>query len=784
MLALLAALSVFAAGAASAGATEHGAAVAWGENYHGGLGQFYRNTQEEQALTAGALSNIVSTSAAGSVTLVQLSSGELDSWGQNAHGQLGNNGFKANWERGESHETVSELSEGTTVPLKNVTGFAAADEHGIARIGSGLSSSVVTWGNNQYATLGNGKGTFENARTPRTVSGISNVKSVAAGGGSAYVVLETGKVEAWGENTGGQLAAEGWPAWCKKNSECVEHERAAHKAEDEEEPAGKEHAYEEKSEYLCNTETGPEICDKKPHYVVNEAGAPIEHVVQVVAGATSAYALLESGEVLSWGENRLGQLGRWKLKVGDHTGFDPAAKVTLSGGEALQGVVELAAGYDHVLARLENGHVVGWGDNTRAELGAVSGEAEICLKSSELKCIETPKAVAGLQPEEVSPGSVEALAAGTKFTLALISHKVYAFGRNGEGELGDGEFLGPELCTTEHENEKYSKKAEKDEKSAKTKEEAHPAEKEAIEKQLANQLASLKKQEEIADACDKTPATVKAYGGGIVEHARAISATSSHSIALLQEGVEPHAPPVSVTSETLPGEPPLPALNFKWQPKYIHRINFRVFERPGENEAEGEAGGGEECLEEETETCEAEGGLGGSGAPVNTTLPLIKHLPGSLAEGESMSEIIVGQSLITSEGLWTGKEKITFSIQWERCAGTCTAISGATKQEYSPVSADLEHTLRVTVTATNSVAPEGVKATSAQTEVVKSTPGKSNSDSITLSEAQEAEPGFLLDEFKEKPTEAGTPLSEVPYEVKLTTSTATGAKNLTTALTP
>ena len=65
----------------------------------------------------------------------------------------------------------------------------------------------------------------------------------------------------------------------------------------------------------------------------------------------------------------------------------------------------------------------------------------------------------------------------------------------------------------------------------------------------------------------------------------------------------------------------------------------------------------------------------------------------------------VGQTLTASPGTWTGRQPITFSIQWRRCnsvGGSCATISGAGGTTYVLTEADLGHTLRVVVTARNS----------------------------------------------------------------------------------
>lgn len=63
-----------------------------------------------------------------------------------------------------------------------------------------------------------------------------------------------------------------------------------------------------------------------------------------------------------------------------------------------------------------------------------------------------------------------------------------------------------------------------------------------------------------------------------------------------------------------------------------------------------------------------------------------------------------GQTLSASTGTWTSAVPISYSYQWKRCdlfGAECATISGATASTYVPVSADVEHTLIVQVTATN-----------------------------------------------------------------------------------
>src|SRR5438132_12664331 len=77
--------------------------------------------------------------------------------------------------------------------------------------------------------------------------------------------------------------------------------------------------------------------------------------------------------------------------------------------------------------------------------------------------------------------------------------------------------------------------------------------------------------------------------------------------------------------------------------------------------------------------------------PANTSLPSIS---GSAKDG----------SLLTaSHGSWTNSPT-SYAYAWQRCdnsGGSCTAIGGATSQQYTLTSSDVNNRIRVQVTATN-----------------------------------------------------------------------------------
>jgi hypothetical protein len=113
-------------------------------------------------------------------------------------------------------------------------------------------------------------------------------------------------------------------------------------------------------------------------------------------------------------------------------------------------------------------------------------------------------------------------------------------------------------------------------------------------------------------------------------------------------------------------------------------------------------------------------------APSNTSLPSIS---GSARDGSILRAF---------HGTWTGNPT-SFTYQWVRCdtaGGSCTPIAGANSERYTIATADVDHRLRVTVTASN--ADGSGNATSRATEVVRATgAAPKNTSAPTISGTQQ-----------------------------------------------
>jgi hypothetical protein len=101
-------------------------------------------------------------------------------------------------------------------------------------------------------------------------------------------------------------------------------------------------------------------------------------------------------------------------------------------------------------------------------------------------------------------------------------------------------------------------------------------------------------------------------------------------------------------------------------------------------------------------------------APKNTTEPSITYV----------YPIKVGTVLTGNNGTWTGTAPIKFAHQWLRCndnGESCQKITNATGKNYTVVSADAKHTIRLEVAASNADGKATARANA--TSVIPANPG-------------------------------------------------------------
>lgn len=323
--------------------------------------------------------------------------------------------------------------------------------------------TVWVWGTGQDGQLADGNtGIGVQALTPVQVGGLENVNTIADGNGFVYAVKADGTVWGWGYNALSQLGdgtttSRSHPVQAVgltnvKSVDAGNFYGAAVKTDGTVWHWGASQAL---VSNLFGTFPTPvqlqgignvsAIAAGGNHLIMlksdktvwgvgaNDSGqlgdgttinrqAPVQvtgltNVVRIAAGGEFSVALKDDGTVWAWGINRNGALGPGGGSI-DFTAHPAPIKVTGLPTE----ITEISAGNEFVLAVASNGSVWSWGNNGSGQLG----------QGPDFGANSTPQQISNLS-------SVVAVAAGYEHGVALKNDgSVWTWGRNFEGELGDG----------------------------------------------------------------------------------------------------------------------------------------------------------------------------------------------------------------------------------------------------------------------------------------------------------------------------------------------------------
>jgi alpha-tubulin suppressor-like RCC1 family protein len=290
---------------------------------------------------------------------------------------------------------VVELSatDGTDAATDTVTlrvfDAATGPYHSIAARPDG---SAWAWGPNWGGQLGFGRADRAKAEPGRVcatgtgtscATPLAGVAMVAAGSSTSAALLQDGSLWAWGYNGDGQVG-DGT-------------------SDDRSLPV--------------------RVCE------LNQNGActtPLTGVGFIAAGCEHWLALKGDGSLWAWGSNYSGQLGDGTTDDRDH-----AVKV-------LEGVTKIAPGCESSYALKSDGGLYAWGYNGSGQLGdGTSGDDRL----TPVRVCKTYNTGDGSCAEPFA--GVVSFAAGDAHALAVTSDgALWAWGRNGNGQLGDGCTIG------------------------------------------------------------------------------------------------------------------------------------------------------------------------------------------------------------------------------------------------------------------------------------------------------------------------------------------------------
>ena len=263
---------------------------------------------------------------------------------------------------------------------------------------------VFGFGNNDYGQLGHGNN-VDDQGLGHVIGLPVDVRQIAAGGNTSAALLPDGTVWMWGAALNGMSSGTvpvRVPGLTGITQIAVSQNGGDLFAVG---PGGSVWAFGHNTDGQLGN--GSRADDFSPAPVPGLTG-----ITQVSAGAYDTLAVRSDGTVWAWGSNLYGELG-------DGTMTD---RLTPKQVRGLSGITQVSAGTYYTLAVRSDGTVWAWGLNGNGEL---NGSAN---KTVQL----TPEQVPGLS-------GITQVATDGFHTLALRSDgTVWAWGLNGNGEVGDG----------------------------------------------------------------------------------------------------------------------------------------------------------------------------------------------------------------------------------------------------------------------------------------------------------------------------------------------------------
>ena len=259
---------------------------------------------------------------------------------------------------------------------ESVLSLSAGHYHTLALTSYG---NVYAWGLNDNGQLGDG--TLTSSQTPKRISfdrlaSGESVIALSAGMNDSFALTSTGNVYSWGFNGYGQLG----------NG--------------------------------TNTFEAIPSTPKRISFVGLASG---ESVIAISAGGVHALALTSSSHVYSWGYNNFGQLGDGT----ENENSTPKGALIgdLDSGES---VVAIAAEECQSFAITSSGRMYSWGADCNDQLGDKQQSNVLIPKKISLGGLDSGELIVSISP-------------GNSHTAIFTSYgNVYAWGRNNNGQLGDG----------------------------------------------------------------------------------------------------------------------------------------------------------------------------------------------------------------------------------------------------------------------------------------------------------------------------------------------------------
>lgn len=389
--------SIAPGGKFTCGIDQVGVTRCWGYGGNGALGDGNTLSRSAPVEVSG---DFVTVEAGYGHVCGLTAAGGVRCWGENASGQLG---------------------DGTTVdsPVpRNVSGLAsgvqaisAGDAHSCALL---VDGTVRCWGEADYGRLGDGS--TSDQTTPHEVLALdAPVLAIAAGGRHTCALMSDHGMKCWGYNQYGQLGDGSQDTRTTPVDVSIGNDITAL-------ATGEFHtcALDDSGGVWCwgrnsngQTGHGTDTYAETLPLAVYDLGAG-SGVQSITAGADHSCAMINGSNLLCWGYNYYGQLGK-----GDQTDSLIPAPVSAIGGT----VVAIQAGSYHTCALDTDARPYCWGDNNSGEVGYDGFSYRVLA----------PVRVSGLDTPAVQVSLLNA----TGCAVTLLGGAM-CWGDNEYGQIGDG----------------------------------------------------------------------------------------------------------------------------------------------------------------------------------------------------------------------------------------------------------------------------------------------------------------------------------------------------------
>ncbi|TCS39776.1 alpha-tubulin suppressor-like RCC1 family protein [Reinekea marinisedimentorum] len=316
----------------------------WGQNNIAQLG----NGSGEDTSTPSLVQNlgeVTSLSVGLSHSCALISDGSMSCWGSNYYGQLGD---------GTKDYPTTAVA---VVGLTDVKAVSAGSVHSCAIKND---DTVACWGYNNPGTLGNG--TIVDSLTPVDVINLTDVTALESGRYHNCALKSDGTVACWGKNIDDQLGDDTIRSYSTEPvvTSNLNNIKSIH--------VNQEHscAVTNDNDVFCwgqssSNRLGYEAVD----YPTATSVSGLTDVKDVGLGGAHSCALQDDMSVTCWGDTRYGQSGN-----GTTTGtYTPTTPVL-----GLDDAISVHGGLYHTCALRDTGTVVCWGRNDVGQLGNGSTE--------------------------------------------------------------------------------------------------------------------------------------------------------------------------------------------------------------------------------------------------------------------------------------------------------------------------------------------------------------------------------------------------------------------------